>query len=182
MPTSGQHLCLESRPPATGLRNSKSPKVLGRVLGRAPGKGTFWGGGLPGAVLGGCSVEKQKNGTAPSSPPITAGFLYRAGAEAPQTFEKNSEFLPERFCQEWPRQTKPKKGQFMNFSRGRSGTKGQCESCLFSKGKTPEFRKMGEIHELFVLALCLVWFAGATPDSEKFLSGGYPNRNSGIHR
>ena len=24
--------------------------------------------------------------------------------------------------------------------------------------------KMGEIHELFVLALSLVWFAGATPD------------------
>ena len=23
---------------------------------------------------------------------------------------------------------------------------------------------MGEIHELFVLALSLVWFAGATPD------------------
>ena len=39
-----------------------------------------------------------------------------------------------------------------------------CESCLFSKGKTPEFTKMGEIHEVFVLALSLVWFAGATPD------------------
>ena len=59
---------------------------------------------------------------------------------------------------------KPKKGQFMNFSRGRSGTKVRCESCLFSKGKTPEFTKMGEIHELFVLALSLVWFAGATPE------------------
>ena len=57
-----------------------------------------------------------------------------------------------------------KKGQFMNFSQGRSGTKVQCESCLFSQGKTPEFTKMGEIHELFVLALSLVWFAGATPD------------------
>ena len=31
--------------------------------------------------------------------------------------------------QEWPRQTKPKKGQFMNFSQGHSGTKVQCESC-----------------------------------------------------
>ena len=30
--------------------------------------------------------------------------------------------------QEWPRQTKPKKGQFMNFSQGHSGTKIQCES------------------------------------------------------
>ena len=27
----------------------------------------------------------------------------------------------------------------MNFSQGRSGTKVQCESCLFSQGKTPEF-------------------------------------------
>ena len=66
--------------------------------------------------------------------------------------------------QKSPRQTKPKKGQFMNFSRGHSGTKVQCESCLFSQGKPPEFTKMGEIHELFVLALSLVWFAGATPD------------------
>ena len=56
--------------------------------------------------------------------------------------------------QEW--QTKPNKGQFMNFPGGHSGTKVQCESCLLSQGKTPEIhRKMGEIHELFVLAL---WF------------------------
>ena len=68
-------------------------------------------------------------------------------------------------CQEWPRQTKPKNGQFMNFSRGHSGTKIRCESRLFSHGETPEFTKMGEIHELFVSALSLVWFAGATPDS-----------------
>ena len=26
------------------------------------------------------------------------------------------------------------------------------------------FHKKGEIHELFVLSLSLVWFAGATPD------------------
>ena len=52
----------------------------------------------------------------------------------------------------------------MNFSQGHSGTKVQCESCLFSEGKTPEFRKMSEIHEFFVLAFSLVWFAGATPD------------------
>ena len=52
----------------------------------------------------------------------------------------------------------------MNFSRGHSGTKVRCESCLFSQGKTPEFTKMGEIHELFVLDLSLVWFAGATPE------------------
>ena len=35
----------------------------------------------------------------------------------------------------------------------------------FPKKKTPEFTKMGEIHELFVLAVSLVWFAGATPES-----------------
>ena len=52
----------------------------------------------------------------------------------------------------------------MSFSQGQSGTKVQFESCLFSQGKTPEFTKMGEIHELFVLALSLVWFAGATPE------------------
>ena len=34
----------------------------------------------------------------------------------------------------------------------------------FSKEQTPEFTKMGESHELFVLALSLVWFAGAAPD------------------
>ena len=57
----------------------------------------------------------------------------------------------------------------MNFSQGHSGTKIQCESCLFSQGKTPELIKMGEIHELFVLALSLVWFArlaGAFPDTK----------------
>ena len=30
---------------------------------------------------------------------------------------------------------------------------------------TPEFTKMEETHELFVLALSLVWFARATPDN-----------------
>ena len=52
----------------------------------------------------------------------------------------------------------------MNFSWGQTGTEVRCESPLFSQGKTPEFTKMGEIHKLFVLALSLVWFAGATPD------------------
>ena len=42
-----------------------------------------------------------------------------------------------------PRQTKAKKGQFMNFSQGHSGTKVQCEPCLFSSGKTPEHTKNG---------------------------------------
>ena len=31
--------------------------------------------------------------------------------------------------------------------------------------KSTRIHKKGEIHELFVLALSLVWFAGATPDS-----------------
>ena len=37
-------------------------------------------------------------------------------------------------------------------------------ACFRKEKKTPEFAKMGEINELFVLALSLVWFAGATPD------------------
>ena len=52
----------------------------------------------------------------------------------------------------------------MNFCWGHSGTKVRCESRLFSRGKTPEFTKMGEIHELLVLALSWLWFAGATPE------------------
>ena len=49
-----------------------------------------------------------------------------------------------------------------------------CESRLFSQGKTPEFTKTGEIHELFVLALFLVWFAGATPEVMNFLTTEFP--------
>ena len=53
----------------------------------------------------------------------------------------------------------------MNFSQGHSGTKVRdVNRARFPQGKTPEFTKMGEIHEHFVLALSLVWFAGATPD------------------
>ena len=37
------------------------------------------------------------------------------------------------------------------------------EAHLNLKEKTPEFTKMSEIHELFVLTLSLVWFAAATP-------------------
>ena len=37
----------------------------------------------------------------------------------------------------------------------------------FPKKKTTEFTKMGEIHELFVLPLSLVWFAGATPGKKE---------------
>ena len=53
----------------------------------------------------------------------------------------------------------------MNFSQGHSGTKVRdVNRASFPRKRTPEFTKMGEIHELFVLALSLVWFAGATPD------------------
>ena len=57
----------------------------------------------------------------------------------------------------------------MNFSRGHSGTKVRDVNfvLVFLRRKTPEFTKMGEIHELFVLALSLVWFAGATPEKGK---------------
>ena len=45
---------------------------------------------------------------------------------------ENRGSIPPVVGQEWPWQTKPKKGQFMNFSQGHSGTKVQCEPCLFS--------------------------------------------------
>ena len=60
----------------------------------------------------------------------------------------------------------------MNFSQAHFGNKIRGETCLFSQGKTPEFTKKGEIHELFVSALFLVWFAGATPDNSGFCKRG----------
>ena len=60
-----------------------------------------------------------------------------------------------------------KKSQFVNFSQGHSGTKvrGVSFVLVFPKKKNTRIHtKMGEIHELFVLALSLVWFAGATPE------------------
>ena len=66
--------------------------------------------------------------------------------------------------QEWPRQSKPKKGQFMNFSQGHSGTKVRYVNRACFPEEKSEFTKMGKIHELFVLALSLVWFAGVTPE------------------
>ena len=36
----------------------------------------------------------------------------------------------------------------------------------FPKEKHQNSQKMGEIHELFVLALSLVWFAGVTPEKK----------------
>ena len=66
--------------------------------------------------------------------------------------------------QEWPRQTKPKKGQVMKFSQGHSRAKFNVNRACFPKEKHQNSQKMGEIHELFVLALSLIWFAGATPE------------------
>ena len=40
------------------------------------------------------------------------------------------------WAQEWPRQTKPKKGQFMNFSQGHSGTKFNVNRASFPKENT----------------------------------------------
>ena len=44
-------------------------------------------------------------------------------------------------------------------------------TALFSQGKTHEFTKKGEIHELFVLALFLVWFAGELLSETKNFPG-----------
>ena len=54
---------------------------------------------------------------------------------------KTSMSINSSFFQESPRQTKPKKGQFMNFSRGHSGTKVRCESRLFSQEKHQNSQK-----------------------------------------
>ena len=64
------------------------------------------------------------------SPTFCAGCCLKSTVTTFSIFsERRSHLYP---YQEWPRQTKPKKGQFMNFSHGHSGTKVQCESCLFS--------------------------------------------------
>ena len=52
--------------------------------------------------------------------------------------------------QEWPRQTKPKKGRFMNFSQGHSGTKVRyVNHACFPKESTRIHKKMGKIHMNF---------------------------------
>ena len=68
---------------------------------------------------------------------------------------KTDGFQNGHFFQEWPRQTKV---------------------LVFLRKKTPEFTKMGEIHELFVLAHSLVWFAGATPDFWMFKARHFGTR------
>ena len=57
----------------------------------------------------------------------------------------------------------------MNFSQGHSGTKVQCESCLFSQAKTHQnSQKWAKFMNSSFWALALVWFAGATPDFGDF--------------
>ena len=53
--------------------------------------------------------------------------------------------------------------KFMNFSQGHSKQKFNVNRACFPMDKHQNSQK-GEIHELFVLALSLVWFAGATPE------------------
>ena len=79
-------------------------------------------------------------------PGFGAGFIFTLKPSELQNYTENPGKDAFIFCanQEWPRQTKPRIGQFMNFPQGHSGTKVQCESCLFSQGKTPEFTKMGK--------------------------------------
>ena len=60
----------------------------------------------------------------------------------------------------------------MKFAQGHSGTKVRdVNRACFPKGKHQNSQKMGESHELFVLALSLVWFAGATPVRADFWEG-----------
>ena len=56
--------------------------------------------------------------------------------------------------QEWPQQTKPKKGEFMNFSQGHSGTKVRyVNRACFPKEKHQNSYKNGrDSYELFLLA------------------------------
>ena len=70
----------------------------------------------------------------------------------------------EAWIRSGPGKPNQRKASSWTFPRAFRNKSSRCESCLFSQGKIPEFTKMGEIHELFVLALFLVWFAGATPD------------------
>ena len=59
---------------------------------------------------------------------------------------------------------KTPKGQVVPFSRVYPEQKFNVNRACFPKENHQNSQKLGEIHELFVLALSLVWFAGATPD------------------
>ena len=70
----------------------------------------------------------------------------------------------------------------MNFSQGHSEQKFEMSIVLVFLRKNTRIHKMGEIHELFVLALALVWFAGATPEMKSLLQkseGNFSEQISG---
>ena len=79
-------LKLQSQRPATGLRTPKSPKVPGRVLGRVPGKRGLLGRTAGSSAGRPVSLEKQRNGTAPSSPPSSPLFPGTLPSTLPGTF------------------------------------------------------------------------------------------------
>ena len=56
---------------------------------------------------------------------------------------KMCHFRLKHYNQEWPRQTKPKKGQFMKFSQGHSGTKFNVNRACFPKEKHQNSQKNG---------------------------------------
>ena len=75
--------------------------------------------------------------------PNSVGYHFRSGPGKPNQRKVSSW----TFCRGIPEQ---------NFNVNRA--------CFPKEKQQTEFTKMGEIHELFVLALSLVWFAGAAPD------------------
>ena len=84
---------------------------------------------LAGNFLARCLATGESSGIATMGlPPLVAPLAYRAHAQGVVLHKGSCFCLLSTICQEWPRQTKPKKGQFMNFSQGHSGTKVQCES------------------------------------------------------
>ena len=58
------------------------------------------------------------------------------------------------------------------FRGGKFEPKFDVNRTCFAKEKQAQFTKMGKIHELFVLALSLVWFAGGILDLGKNYTNG----------
>ena len=85
------------------------------------------------------------------------------------------------FFQEWPRQTKPKKGQFMNFffRRGIPEKKVRyVNRACFPEEKHQNSQKWAKSMNFSFWPF--LWFAGATPDPKKGLSeGSVPRSISG---
>ena len=83
---------------------------------------------------------------------------------APGENAQNADCLSFHMDQESPRQAKPKKGQFMKFSQGHSGTKVQCESCLVCQGKHQNSQKWSKF--MSFLFRPFLWFG--LPGQTKF--------------